>query len=189
MQTLVIGGGAEPCAYLLAAHDAAVTFIAADMGAVERVESPRGNRGARQHVRRSSWGGSAPVFPTFSASSTASTSSCSTRAPCPTSAPRTVLEVVRDLQRRSRPGAVRHSSSHLKSARTRTLLVSMMNGPRKTTPSATNSQGSARVGATGSSLPSPSSFTCPPVRDESSLDPCRRDTRIRSFQNRSCCGD
>jgi len=37
--TLVIGGGAEPCAYLLAAHDAAVTFIAADMGTVERVES------------------------------------------------------------------------------------------------------------------------------------------------------
>jgi hypothetical protein len=37
--TLVIGGGAEPCAYLLAAYDAAVTFIASDMGAVERVES------------------------------------------------------------------------------------------------------------------------------------------------------
>jgi hypothetical protein len=37
--TLVIGGKAEPCAYLLAAHDAAVTFIAGDMGAVERVES------------------------------------------------------------------------------------------------------------------------------------------------------
>lgn len=37
--TLVIGGGAESCAYLLAAHDAAVTFIASDMGAVERVES------------------------------------------------------------------------------------------------------------------------------------------------------
>ena len=37
--TLVIGGAAEPCAYLLAAHDAAVTFIAGDLGAVERVES------------------------------------------------------------------------------------------------------------------------------------------------------
>lgn len=37
--TLVIGGGAEACAYLLAAHDAAVTFVASDMGAVERVES------------------------------------------------------------------------------------------------------------------------------------------------------
>lgn len=36
---LVLGGGAESCAYLLAAHDAAVTFIAGDMGAVERVES------------------------------------------------------------------------------------------------------------------------------------------------------
>jgi hypothetical protein len=36
---LVIGGGAESCAYVLAAHDAAVTFVAGDMGAVERVES------------------------------------------------------------------------------------------------------------------------------------------------------
>ena len=36
---LVIGGGAEPSAYVLAAHDAAVTFVAGDMGAVERVES------------------------------------------------------------------------------------------------------------------------------------------------------
>ncbi|MGH7499963.1 MAG: hypothetical protein ACREL3_14070 [Gemmatimonadales bacterium] len=37
--TLVLGSAAEPCAYLLAAHDAAVTFIAGDMGVVERVES------------------------------------------------------------------------------------------------------------------------------------------------------
>jgi hypothetical protein len=37
--TLVIGGGAEPWAYLLAAHDAAVTFVAADKGVVDRVES------------------------------------------------------------------------------------------------------------------------------------------------------
>jgi hypothetical protein len=36
---LVVGGGAEECAYLLAAHDAAVTFIAGDLGCVERVES------------------------------------------------------------------------------------------------------------------------------------------------------
>ena len=36
---LVVGAGAEPTAYLLAAHDAAVTFIAADLGCVERVES------------------------------------------------------------------------------------------------------------------------------------------------------
>ena len=36
---LVIGTHAAPTTYLLAAHDAAVTFIAADLGCVERVES------------------------------------------------------------------------------------------------------------------------------------------------------
>jgi hypothetical protein len=36
---LVIGAGAEPAAYLLAAYDAAVTFLAGDLGCVERVES------------------------------------------------------------------------------------------------------------------------------------------------------
>ncbi|MEP7175881.1 MAG: hypothetical protein ABI860_04960 [Gemmatimonadales bacterium] len=37
--TLVLGGAAEPAAYLLAAHDAVVTFLAGDLGCVERVES------------------------------------------------------------------------------------------------------------------------------------------------------
>jgi hypothetical protein len=36
---LVVGGGAEPAAYLLAAHDAVVTFLAGELGCVERVES------------------------------------------------------------------------------------------------------------------------------------------------------
>src|SRR5688572_27283199 len=36
---LVIGTQAAPTTYLLAAHDAAVTFIAAELGCVERVES------------------------------------------------------------------------------------------------------------------------------------------------------
>ncbi len=36
---LVIGSAAEPASYLLAAHDAVVTFIACDLGCVERVES------------------------------------------------------------------------------------------------------------------------------------------------------
>lgn len=36
---VVVGPGAEPAAYLLAAYDASVTFIASDLGAVERVES------------------------------------------------------------------------------------------------------------------------------------------------------
>lgn len=36
---LVFGAGAEPATYLLAAHDAAVTFVAGSIGAVERVEN------------------------------------------------------------------------------------------------------------------------------------------------------
>jgi hypothetical protein len=36
---LVVGTEAEPTTYLLAAHDAAVTFIASDLGCVERAES------------------------------------------------------------------------------------------------------------------------------------------------------
>jgi hypothetical protein len=36
---LVVGVGAEPATYLLAAHDAQVTFVAPDVGCVERVES------------------------------------------------------------------------------------------------------------------------------------------------------
>lgn len=36
---LVIGTAAEPAAYLLAAHEASVTFVACDLGCVERVES------------------------------------------------------------------------------------------------------------------------------------------------------
>ncbi len=36
---LVLGGGAEPATYLLAAHDAQVTFVASDVGCVERAES------------------------------------------------------------------------------------------------------------------------------------------------------
>jgi hypothetical protein len=36
---LIVGTEAAPTTYLLAAHDAAVTFIAGDLGCVERVES------------------------------------------------------------------------------------------------------------------------------------------------------
>jgi hypothetical protein len=36
---VVIGGAAEPAAYLLAAHDAAVTFLGTDIATVDRVES------------------------------------------------------------------------------------------------------------------------------------------------------
>jgi len=37
--TLVFGTGAEPCTYLLSAHDVVVTFVAGNIGTVERVES------------------------------------------------------------------------------------------------------------------------------------------------------
>lgn len=36
---LVFGTGAEPATYLLAAHDVAVTFVAGNIGTVERIES------------------------------------------------------------------------------------------------------------------------------------------------------
>jgi hypothetical protein len=36
---LIVGSAAEPTTYLLAAHEAAVTFLASDLGCVERVES------------------------------------------------------------------------------------------------------------------------------------------------------
>lgn len=38
-QILIIGSGGEPATYLFAAHDAVVTFVAADLGSVERVET------------------------------------------------------------------------------------------------------------------------------------------------------
>ena len=65
--TLVIGSAAEPAAYLLAAHDAAVTFIAGDMGAVERVESRMATEALGQHVRwlRRSTGPGLPDFVGF----------------------------------------------------------------------------------------------------------------------------
>src|SRR5690349_15907810 len=38
-QVLALGSGAEPAAYLFAAHDTAITFVATDLGSVERVET------------------------------------------------------------------------------------------------------------------------------------------------------
>ena len=38
-QDVALASGAEPATYLLAAYDAAVTFLAGDLGCVERVES------------------------------------------------------------------------------------------------------------------------------------------------------
>ncbi len=38
-QVLIVGSGGEPATFLFAAHDAAVTFVAADLGSIERVET------------------------------------------------------------------------------------------------------------------------------------------------------
>jgi hypothetical protein len=102
---LVVGAGAEPATYLLAAHDAEVTFIAADVGCVERVES----RMAAEALAGLFDGYVAPVGPCLP---------CfldtleqvdivvvdpNTLAGCK---PQTRAGLLADLQRRSRPGGV-----------------------------------------------------------------------------------
>jgi hypothetical protein len=118
---LVIGGGAEPCAYLLAAHDAAVTFLAADMGAVERVESRMAAEalGSMFDGFVAQLGPGLPDFlcfindldlvvldPAALADLNASVRS----------------QVIQDLQRRSRPGAVHVVLSTCKALAPETLL-------------------------------------------------------------------
>jgi hypothetical protein len=103
--TLVIGGGAEPCAYLLAAHDAAVTFIAADMGAVERVEA----RMAAEALGSMFDGYVAqlgPGLPDFLCFINQLDLVVLDPAVLVELNAATRTEVVRDLQRRSRPGGV-----------------------------------------------------------------------------------
>jgi hypothetical protein len=102
---VVVGPGAEPATYLLAAHDAVVTFVAADVGCVERVES----RMAAEALASLFDGYVAPVGPCLP---------CfldtleqvdivvldpNTLASCKSQV-RTAL--IGDLQRRSRPGGV-----------------------------------------------------------------------------------
>jgi hypothetical protein len=102
---LVIGAGAEAATYLLAAHDAAVTFVACDVGCVERVES----RMAAEALASLFEGFVAPLAPAL---------------PCFLEAldgvdivvidphtlagftPQARAELLGDLQRRSRPGGV-----------------------------------------------------------------------------------
>jgi hypothetical protein len=102
---LVVGAGAEAATYLLAAHDAAVTFVACDVGCVERVES----RMAAEALASLFEGFVAPLGPAL---------------PCFLEAldnvdiivldpntlagfkPAARAALLRDLQRRSRPGGV-----------------------------------------------------------------------------------
>ncbi|MBA3520917.1 MAG: hypothetical protein H0T90_00240 [Gemmatimonadales bacterium] len=102
---LVIGSGAESATYLLAAHDAAVTFIAGDLGSVERVES----RMASEALASMFEGFVAPLesgFPEFLAPidrlhvtvvDPAALVECSGSAR---------IDFLLDLQQRSRPGGV-----------------------------------------------------------------------------------
>ena len=142
--TLVIGGGAEPCAYLLAAHDAAVTFIAADMGAVERVESRMATEalGSMFDGFVAQLGPGLPDFLCFINGldvvvldpGALSDLSAANR-----------LEVVRDLQRRSRPGAVHILLPTCKSLAPETLLALYDEWTQEDDPKRRRRSGSARV--------------------------------------------
>ena len=102
---LVIGPGAEPATYLLAAHDAEVTFVAADVGCVERVES----RMAAEALASLFDGYVAPVAPCLPCFLEALEQvdivvlDPNTLAAC---RPQIRSALIADLQRRSRPGGV-----------------------------------------------------------------------------------
>ena len=103
--TLVIGSSAEPAAYLLAAHDAVVTFLAGDLGCVERVESRIAAEGLGSMFEAyvSQTGPALPDFVDFGDAldlvvldpGVLADLSATTR-----------MEFVADLQRLSRPGGV-----------------------------------------------------------------------------------
>jgi hypothetical protein len=142
--TLVIGGGAEPCAYLLAAHDAAVTFIAADMGAVERVESRMATEalGSMFDGFVAQLGPGLPDFLSFINEldlvvldpGALSDLNAAVRS-----------EVVRDLQGRSRPGAVHILLPTCKALAPETLLALYGEWAREDDPKRRRRSGSARV--------------------------------------------
>jgi hypothetical protein len=120
--TLVIGKAAEPCAYLLAAHDAAVTFIAGDMGAVERVESRMATEalGSMFDGYVAQLGPGLPDFLCFITGldliildPTALTEAKAAMRPA----------IVRDLQRRTRPGGIHILLPTCKSLAPETLLA------------------------------------------------------------------
>ncbi len=102
---LVIGGAAEPCAYLLAAYDAAVTFLAGDMGAVERVESRMATEalGSMFDGYVAQLGPGLPDFLCFINSLDLIVIDPAALAEVKASLR---PEIIRDLQRRTRPGGV-----------------------------------------------------------------------------------
>ncbi len=119
--TLVLGGAAESCAYLLAAHDAAVTFIAGDMGSVERVEA----RMAAEALGSMFDGFVAqlgPGLPDFLCFVTGLDLVVLDPGALANLNAATRSEVVRDLQRRSAPGAIHVLLPTCKSLAPETLL-------------------------------------------------------------------
>ena len=102
---LVIGTGAAPITYLLAAHDAAVTFIAADLGCVERVES-RMAAEALASLFESYVAQLDQVLPQFLGFLTALDVVILDPSVLLDLSATTRSELVRDLQARSRPGGI-----------------------------------------------------------------------------------
>ena len=104
-RALVIGAGAEPATYLLAAHVVAVTFVACDVGCVERVES----RMAAEALASLFEGFVAPLGPALPAFLEALDGVDICVLDPGTLAgfkPHTRAALLADLQRRSRPGGV-----------------------------------------------------------------------------------
>jgi hypothetical protein len=101
---LVIGPGAEPATYLLAAHDAEVTFVAADVGCVERVES----RMAAEALASLFYGLVAPVGSCHCVLETLEQVDMVVLDPNTLASCKPLLRsaLIADLQRRCRPGGV-----------------------------------------------------------------------------------
>jgi hypothetical protein len=102
---LVVGTGAAPTTYLLAAYDAAVTFVAADLGCVERVES-RMAAEALASLFESYVAQLDQALPEFLSFLTALDIVVLDPSVLLDLSARERLELVRDLQARSRPGGI-----------------------------------------------------------------------------------
>jgi hypothetical protein len=102
---LVIGSAAEPTAYLLAAHDAVVTFLANDLGCVERVESRMAAEalGSLFEGYVAQIGAGLPEFLDFVDGMDLVVIDPGALVHL---GPACRIDLVRDLQRRSRPGSV-----------------------------------------------------------------------------------
>ena len=103
---LVVGAGAEPATYLLAAHDAAVTFVACDVGLRRAGGVAHGGGGAGEPVRglRRAAGPGASLLPRGARRRGYRGASIPTT--LAGFKPQARAALIADLQRRSRPGGV-----------------------------------------------------------------------------------